>query len=61
MIKYFLAFFIFIQILKEHSVSQNVASDLGLHCLRTYHKKEARLIWLKPKKCEPNRTAFEIL
>ena len=37
-----------------------MASDLGLHCLRTTHKKEARLIWLKPKKCEPNRTAFEM-
>ena len=37
-----------------------MASDLGLHCLRTSHKKEARLIWLKPKKCEPNRTAFEM-
>ena len=49
-----MVFFIFIQILKEH-----VASDLGLHCLRTSHKKEARLIWLK--KCEPNKTAFEMI
>ena len=25
-----------------------VASDLGLHCLPMSHKKEARLIWVKP-------------
>ena len=45
---------------KQTVETQNVASDLGLYCLRTSHKKEARVIWLKPKKCEPNRTAFEM-
>ena len=49
-------FFIFIQILIEHSVSKqwrsrsdtiSVAYDLGLHCLPMPHKKDARLIyWL---------------
>ena len=29
---------------KQTVETQNVASDLGLHCLRTSHKKEARLI-----------------
>ena len=43
---------------KQTVETQNVASDLGLHCLRTFHKKEARLIWLKPKKCEPNRWKY---
>ena len=50
---YFFPFFF--QILIKHSVSkqcrpdqapQNVASALGLHCLRMSHKKDARLIWV---------------
>ena len=45
---------------KQTVETKNVASDLDLHCLRTSHKKEARLKWLKPKKCEPKRTAFEM-
>ena len=48
--------FIFIQILKEHSVSKrgdtdqtplSAPSDLGLHCLPLSHKKDAILIWVK--------------
>ena len=45
-------FFIFIQILKETSVSKPdqtprfVASNLVLHCLPMSHKKTARLIWV---------------
>ena len=27
--------------------SHSVASDLGLHCLHIYHKKDARHIWVK--------------
>ena len=43
-------FFIFVQILNEHSVSKqrrlwselhSVASDLGLHCLPMSHKEDA--------------------
>ena len=46
-----MVFFIFIQILIEHSVSndqtpQNAASYLDLHCLPMSHKKNARLIWV---------------
>ena len=26
---------------------QNVASDLDPHCLHMFHKKDARLIWVK--------------
>ena len=49
-----MAFVIFNQILKEHSVSNSgdpdqmprpVASDLGLYCLPMSHKKEGSLIW----------------
>ena len=52
----FVVFFIFIQILIEKAdtnsgepdqTPQNAASDLGLHCLHTSHKKDARLIWVK--------------
>ena len=48
--------FIFIQILTEHFVrnrgdtdqmQQNVAFDLGLHCLSMTNKMDARLIWVK--------------
>ena len=49
------AFFIFIQIFKEHSVSKRwipydqtrrcAASDLDLHCLPMSHKKEDTLVW----------------
>ena len=52
-----MVFFIFIQILIEHSLSKqhrlancghpiqtNAASDLGLHCLPIFHKKDGRLI-----------------
>ena len=51
-----MVFFIFIQILIEHSVSYNcdpdqtphfAASDLVLHCLSMPLKKDARLIWVK--------------
>ena len=51
-----MVFFIFIQILIEKAdtnsgepdqTPQNAASDLGLHCLQTSHKKDARLIWVK--------------
>ena len=31
----------------ETLIRQNVASNLGLHCLPMSHKKEARLIWVK--------------
>ena len=50
------AFFIFIQILIEHSVSKQwrhrsdtavCVSDLTLKCLPMSHKKDARLIWVK--------------
>ena len=51
-----MVFFIFIQILIEHSALANsgdpdqtslyVASDLGLYCLPMSHKKDARLIWV---------------
>ena len=30
----------------ETLIRQNVASDLGLHCLPMSHKKDARLIWV---------------
>ena len=49
--------YIFFQILIEHSVSKqwrpcsyaaSAASDLDLHCLPMSHKKDARLIWVKP-------------
>ena len=48
-----MVFVTFIQILIEHSVSSSghtdltqhfAASDLGLYCLPTSHKKDARLI-----------------
>ena len=49
-------FFIFFQILKEHSVCANngesdqmlhfATSHLGLHCSPMSHKKDARLIWV---------------
>ena len=53
-----MGFFIFIQYLKDTSVSNSgepdqtlhfalVASDLVLHYLRMSHKKDARLIWVK--------------
>ena len=54
-------FFIFIQNLREHSVSEqwradqmplSAASDLGLHCLPMYHKKDARLMWVNILKRE---------
>ena len=47
-----MVFFIFIQILIEHSASKQLtrsrfaASDLGLHCLPLSHKKDAMLIWV---------------
>ena len=50
-----MVFFIFIQILIEHSVSNSGvpdqtprtgASDLDLCCLPMSHKKDARLIWV---------------
>ena len=42
-----MVFFIYIQILKETSVSKQhvAASYLVLHCLPMSHKKDARLIW----------------
>ena len=45
-----------VQILIEHleansgdpdQMPQNVASDLGLHCLHMSHKKDVRLLWVK--------------
>ena len=48
-------FFIFIQILIEHSVTISgdpdqmpfsAVSDLALHCLPMPHKKDTRLIWV---------------
>ena len=51
-----LFFFIFIQILIEYSIANSgdpyqmtgyVASYLGQHCLHTFHKRDARLIWVK--------------
>ena len=51
-----MVFFIFIQMLIEHSVSYSgdpdqtphfAASDLVLHCLSMSHKKDTRLIWVK--------------
>ena len=50
-----MVFFIFIQILIEHSVSKQetlirchiyVASDFGLNCLPMSHRKDVRLIWV---------------
>ena len=49
--------FIFIQIAKNNckqtvetdQTLQNAASDLGLQCLHMSHKKDARLIWVKPQ------------
>ena len=32
---------------KQTLETQNMASDLGLHCLYMSHKKDARLIWVK--------------
>ena len=58
-----MVFFIYIQILIEHSVSNSgdpdqtplyVASDMGLRCLLMSHKKDARLIWVKQ-----SRSCFE--
>ena len=49
-------FFIFIQMLIEHSVSKqwkpdqtphSAVSDLGLYCLHMSHKKDFRCIWVK--------------
>ena len=49
--------FFFLQILKETSEANSggpdqtlrfAASDLVLHCLPMSHKKETRLIWIKP-------------
>ena len=50
-----MVFFIFIQILIEHSANSgdpdqtphHAASGLGLHCLHMSHKKDARLMWVK--------------
>ena len=51
-----MVFFIFIQILIDVKLANSgipdqaqhsAASDQGLHCLRTYHKKEARRIRVK--------------
>ena len=51
-----MVFFIFIQILIEHSVSKqwrprsdadSAAPDLGLHCLPMSYKKGSRFIWVK--------------
>ena len=41
-----MVFFIFLQILIEHSAN-SATSDLGLHCLHMSHKKDARLIGVK--------------
>ena len=52
-LKYNMAFFIFIQILMEHSKAStgysgqmrcSTVSHLGLHCLPMSHKKDAMLI-----------------
>ena len=45
-------FLSFIQILIEHSVRKqwrpdSAASGLDLHCLTMFHKKDARLLWVK--------------
>ena len=53
-----MVFFIFMQILIEHSVGKQwrpgqtqraAASDLGLHGLPMSDKKDARLIWVNDK------------
>ena len=36
-----------------------VASDLGMHCLPMSHKKDARLIWVKPKQSSNNNHGFK--
>ena len=38
----------------------SAASDLGLHCLPTSHKKDASLIWVKPVNHVINKRAFEV-
>ena len=40
-------FFIFIQILMEQGWVSSAVSSLGLRCLPTSHKKDARLIYAK--------------
>ena len=35
------------QTVKTDQMPQYGVSDLGLHCLHMFHKKDARLIWVK--------------